>query len=300
MNYHIEKIRQGLSIIQKGDDSNGRIQYEAGSPTELNTIIEGATLEFKYTVYAKNISEDNYLSADLMQDYSKADYSNTLKTKYRLAKANIAKVNPANYTTGDFLGSYYYTGVHTDEQDAKLAVTYIKDYINNDLDLKAATENVDRKLGVYEKHYVLNADYTLGSKEIVNLLEYKPDAKENAIQLTNTQQYEQLYSVSVTTANAISATGKKEFDNYIAEIMEYTNAAGRRAKVTPGNAEIVDHEYRSGKSHESDEADSLRVQLGVATGEDKQTPYTWATIVVASVAIIGIGAFSVKKYIVKK
>jgi hypothetical protein len=108
-----------------------------------------------------------------------------------------------------------------------------------------------------------------------------------------------LYTVALGK-NPISSTGNLNFENYIAEIMSYTNAAGRRSMTsTPGNAEIIEAEKRDGKTHEKDEADTGRIQIGVATGKDQTTNYIIITTVIVGIALIAVGVFVVKKYVIK-
>ena len=301
----INGIKNGLTIYKEQDNDGGRIQYEAGTPTELNTILEGAKLEFKYTVIVKNVSEDNYLSETLTSEYNNgtSNYEELLVDFAGKVKNKLHAADEEHYVPGSaYLGYYYYTGVKPEgteetEEKTRLAITEIKDYLNNDFELTALSGNVTPVEDANENHYVLNDIYELNNKTVESLLRYSSTDPTN--KLTNQDPYKQLYSVNAKPKFLISASGTKEFDNYIAEVMEYTNASGRRADIIPGNAEIIDHEYRPGWSHETDEADTLRIQIGVATGQDKHTPYIIAIIGLLGVSIIALGIVLTKKYIRK-
>ena len=100
--------------------------------------------------------------------------------------------------------------------------------------------------------------------------------------------------------NPISSTGNLNFENYIAEVMKYTNAAGRRAMTsTPGNAEIIDAERRDGRTHEIDEADTGRIQIGAATGDEETINYIIIIGVAVGIVVVAIGEYVIKKYIIK-
>ena len=116
-------------------------------------------------------------------------------------------------------------------------------------------------------------------------------------------QYGQ-YTVTLEK-NPLSATGTLDFDNYIAEVMSYTNAAGRRMLVaTPGNAEYVDKKECSNitdnhapRIHEIDEAATQEVQVVAAAGEDRSTPYVWLYVAAVGIIVVAVGAFATKKYL---
>ena len=101
--------------------------------------------------------------------------------------------------------------------------------------------------------------------------------------------------------DSLSASGKLDIDNYIAEVIAYTNAAGRRADTTPANAEFVSKGVNgiAARTHEKDEADTARIGIGAATGNDEKTPYVWLITIVAGIVIVAAGVVATKKYIIK-
>ena len=296
----IQGINNGLKIIE-----GTKLQYEVGTPTELNTIIEGASIEFTYTVVVKNTSEKDYLSSGLIDSFNLNGNTNTIGDYTRNAKDGFRDASTnSDYIPGKFIGSYYYTEKVTNEKENLIGVTGIKDYVNNDLQYAAGTDGVQKVEA--EDHYILNDDNSLSKIKINTVLQAR-----NTTGKLKSNQNVSMYSVTLKPNSLISAGGVKEFANYIAEMMSYSVANGRRttytssksdgrAGITPGNAEIINQEYREGHEHEPDEADTLKVELGVETGQDKQVVYIWITIIAIISAIIGIGTFTIKKYALKK
>ena len=300
LNNQISGIKNNVSIL------NNQIQYEVGNPTELNTKIEGATLEFTYSVIGKNNSDIDMLHPYLINDFKNnpSGYKNKLMNYAKSAKYDYKRVGQES-RLGASLGYYYYTGDAKGEEQNVFEVADVKDYINNDLMVKEKPETV-LQTDAPEEHYVLNDNYNLTKITINTVLE-----ANNLNNLIEKNASKQLYSISLTPTHLLSAGGKKEFVNYIAELTKYRNAAGRRAtyvskaeneevSITPGNAEIIGHEYRDDKEHELDEADTLRVEIGVATGQDRKTIFMYLEVITLSVVVLALGTFSIKKYILKK
>ena len=299
INSKIEGIKNGLMILP-----GSKITYEAGTPTELNTILEGSTLEFKYTVVVKNASEENYLNNDLINTYINADdYGVALQNISKSAK-NDKRTVGTNYKPGVYLGSYYYTFDNKkteNQQETQLAVTKINDYVNSNLHIMSTNSMTEGSIlekevdPNVEKHYVLDVEWNLIEAKVKTVLEYSSQTDK----INRTNDPKQLYSVILAPQTIISASGTKEFNNYIAEVMSYSNAAGRRATSTPGNAEIIDPECRIGRTHESDEADTLSVQLGVGSGDNKQIFSTLTLAITMGCLIILSGGLAIKKYVIK-
>ena len=287
----VQGIRDNVTIL-------GTVwQYEV-APTEINTIVDGASLEFEYTLVVKNTGDTDYLSSELANTYNNNDigtYKNTLASKATEIKGYMRN---GTYITniGNALGDSYYVG-GTNGEKVLTEVTNIRDYVNNDLTFVFAYEGkveIDNDENLSHTHRILRDDYSMQEATISTILK----TTEATGKMSNTDSAV-MYTVTLGK-NPISSTGNLNFENYIAEVMSYTNAAGRRTMTsTPGNAEIIDHEYRTGKSHEIDEADTARIQIGAATGEDGKTNYIIIIAVVAGIAIIATGAFVVKKYVIK-
>ena len=283
----VQGIKDNVTIL------NTLWQYEV-SPVDINTVVDGAKLEFQYTLAIKNIGDTDYLSTELANAYNGdiTAYRNTLTTKadaikgYMRSGTYIAQI-------GKTLGNSYYVG-GTGEEKVLTEVTNIRDYINNDLSYTASGENVTVDETAPKTYRILRDDYSMQQTTINTILKTTQGTGK-----MNNNGNVVLYTVTLGK-NPISSTGNLNFDTYIAEVMSYTNAAGRRSmEMTPGNAEIIDHEYRDGKTHEIDEADTGRIQLGVATGEDEKTNYIIIISVIAGIALLATGAFVVKKYVIK-
>lgn len=272
------------------------------SPTDINTIIDGASLEYSYDIIVKNTGETDTLSSTLIDEYEKVNgnYNNFLTSK----ASEIKWGYPENIGIGYYLGSAYYLG-GTDSK-VKTEVTSIYDYINNDLTvLENGTRNMENKGNM--DHYLLGDTYGAVKMQINTVLGTS-EASGKMVKDDIVNKY------TVTLGkNPLSSTGTLDFTNYIAEVMSYTNAAGRRTfkidaktSVTPGNAQAVnkyvlsnDNTIPANLKLELDEAQVEEVKIQPALGEDEKTYYTWLAVIVASVAVIALGVFVTKKYIIK-
>lgn len=284
----VQGIKDNLTIL------NTVWQYEVPQ-TEINTKVEGAKLEFEYTLVVENTGDSDYLSDGLANAYNTmtiANYKTTLATNSADVKSAIKN---GTYNIGAYLGASYYVG-GTGTSKVKTEVINIRDYVNNDLTFifdmegKVAQDTSVSPL----THRILRDDYSMQQTTINTILK----TTESTGKMDNTDK-EVMYTITLGK-DPISSTGNLNFENYIAEVMSYTNAAGRRAMTsTPGNAEIIDHEHRAGREHEIDEADTARIQIGTAAGEDQITNYIIIIAVAAGIALVAIGAFVIKKYIIK-
>ncbi len=286
----VEGLKDHVTIL------NTVWQYEV-APTDINTVVEGANLEFEYTLVVRNTGEDDYLSEELANMYntgSIADYKALLASKASEVKGTIRE---GTYRTqiGNSLGNSYYAG-GTGAGKVLTEVLDIRDYINNDL-----TFTTSGKVAIDEDapktHRILRDDYSMQTIDLKTILK----TTESTGKMNNSGETKDavMYKV-ILGKNPISSTGNLNFENYIAEVMKYTNAAGRRAMTsTPGNAEIVDAERREGRTHEIDEADTGRIQIGAATGDEQTINYIIIIGVAVGIVVVAIGAYVIKKYIIK-
>lgn len=289
----VKGLKDNLTIL------GTKWQYEV-PPTEINTKIEGAKLEFEYTLVVENTGANDYLSETLASAYE----TKTIGQYRDELKANGANVKTAikngSYNIGSYLGANYYVGGEGTSK-VKTEVTNIRDYVNNDLtfifDMQGdVAQNTSYSQDNPLVHHTLNDRHEMQSTAIKTVLE----TTRSTGKMANTDK-EVMYTITLGK-DPISVTAQNglEFENYIAEVMSYTNAAGRRTmRATPGNAEIIDHEHRTGKVHEIDEADTAKIQIGAATGEDEVTNYIIIIAAAAGIALVAIGAFVIKKYIIK-
>lgn len=286
----VEGLKDHVTIL------NTVWQYEV-APTDINTVVDGASLEFEYTLVVRNTGEDDYLSEELANMYNTgniADYKALLASKASEVKGTIRE---GTYRTqiGNSLGNSYYAG-GTGAGKVLTEVLDIRDYINNDL-----TFTTSGKVAIDEDapktHRILRDDYSMQPIELKTILK----TTESTGKMSNSGETKDavMYKV-ILGKNPISSTGNLNFENYIAEVMKYTNAAGRRAMTsTPGNAEIIDAERREGRTHEIDEADTGRIQIGAATGDEETINYIIIIGVAVGIVVVAIGAYIIKKYIIK-
>ena len=269
-------------------------QYEV-APTDINTIVDGASLEFEYTLVVKNTGDTDYLSAELAESYKNdttTDYIELLTNKATQIKGYM-KAGTYRTQIGNAVGNSYYAG-GTGTDKVLTEITNIRDYVNNDLTFVTSGGDVAVDEDAPHTYRILRDDYTMQEATINTVL--KTTKTTGKMENDGTAV---IYKVTLGK-NPISATGNLNFENYIAEVMSYTNAAGRRAMTsTPGNAEIIDHEHREEKAHEIDEADTARIQVGAATGEDGKTNYIMIVAIIAGMLAIAAGAVVVKKYVIK-
>ena len=282
----IQGIKDNLSV------TNTYWSYEV-SPTDINTIVEGATLEYVYDLVVENNSDNDYLSENLKNAYETKNISEYAKHLTDTAKTVKGEIQEGKHTYGKYLGAQYYAG-GTNNNLVKTEVTQLKDYLNDNLRLVNVNVPEDKYHMGTETHNVLNDAYGLDSKEVTTIV--LDGTSEKLISGGKTDM-----SKVTLGKDSLSASGKLDIDNYIAEVMAYTNAAGRRADTTPANAEFVSKgvDGNEARTHEKDEADTARIGIGAATGNDEKTPYVWLITIVAGIVIVAVGAVVTKKYIIK-
>lgn len=295
-NGELQGQKDGLVIMPGTPGTKEKWSFEVYQ-TDVNTVLDGANLEFIYDISVTNNSEADLLSKDLMELYNSTDintYKKQLATYSGEVKTAMRSVDNS-YTLGAHLGSAYYTGVAGSENNSKVLteVTNINDYINNELEPKAMT---GLKVAGSKEHYLYADNYSLQKTTINNVLEAEVTTGKMAPTETVTK-----YSVTLAK-DPLSATGTLNFKNYIAEVMSYSNAAGRRATTsTPGNAEAV-NKYSvpdDVTTLEPDEDAAEEINLGTAAGGDGKTVYVWLAVITIAVAVTATGTFVIKKYIVK-
>lgn len=286
---YVQGIKDSVTIL------GTKWQYEV-APVDINSVVDGANLEFQYTLVVKNTGEDDYISETLADAYN----SKSIKEYKTYLNDGVAEIKgymrDGTYSSkiGTYIGSNYYKGGNSGNK-VLTEVTNIRDYINNDLTFVTSGGNVAVDETVSNSvHRILRDDYSMQTATIKTILKTtQPTGK-----MQNNGEVV-LYTVTLGK-NPISSTGNLNFENYIAEVMSYTNAVGRRSMTsTPGNAEIIDHENREGKTHEIDEADTASIQIGTATGEDEKANYVIIIAVAGALVVMAVGAILVKKYVIK-
>lgn len=282
----IQGIRDNLSV------TNTYWSYEV-SPTDINTIVEGANLEYVYDLVVENNSDNDYLSETLKNAYETKNIDEYATYLTDTAKTVKGEIQEGKHTYGTYLGAQYYAG-GTNNNKVKTEVTQLKDYVNDNLRLVGVNLTPDQYEEKNEKHYVLNDAYGLDEKDVKTFILKGTSKKLEKGEKTD-------MSTVTLGKDSLSASGKLDIDNYIAEVIAYTNAAGRRADTTPANAEFVSKgvDGNEARTHEKDEADTARIGIGAATGNDEKTSYVWLITIVAGIVIVAAGAVVTKKYIIK-
>lgn len=282
----IQGIRDNLSV------TNTYWSYEV-SPTDINTIVEGANLEYVYDLVVENNSDNDYLSETLKNAYETKNIDEYATYLTNTAKTVKGEIQEGKHTYGEYLGAQYYAG-GTNDNKVKTEVTQLKDYVNDNLRLVGVNLTPDQYEEKNERHYVLNDAYGLDEKDVKTFILKGTSKKLEKDEWTD-------MSTVTLGKDSLSASGKLDIDNYIAEVIAYTNAAGRRADTTPANAEFVSKGVNgiAARTHEKDEADTARIGIGAATGNDEKTPYVWLITIVAGIVIVAAGVVVTKKYIIK-
>lgn len=301
-------VTTGLSTIKSTIENRGFWLVA----TDVEELAQGAELEVEYTYVIRNDGEKDYLSEYLVNAYKDnyGSYKGTLTEK----SAEVKKFTKG-YTDsyGEYLGEFYYTGKKS-EEDAEVPsrVEELQEALNNSLTFDSS---------------VSGEDFKKSNSEPVEKTVYKVDGKE-AIANINTVIQNSSVSKFLTTANGkkyenntnadwnkkvklktvlSSSTGGElgaTIPSYIAEIVKYSNAAGRRDMVAePENLSYVhsdNTEMTMEKNNQHDEFWGESIIITKPTGEDKLTPIQIAIITIASIAAIGVGIVLIKKLVLKK
>ena len=116
------------------------------------------------------------------------------------------------------------------------------------------------------------------------------------------------YSKTITLRTLLSSSNGGEIGtnlpSYIAEVVTYSNAAGRRnSDAVPGNLSYVHSEDTNktmASDNEPDEFWGETIIVTKPTGEDKLTPIQIAIITITATAVVGVGIILIKKFVLKK
>lgn len=299
-------VTDGLAIIKSTRENRGFWQVA----TDIEELAQGAELEVEYTYVIRNDGDNDYLSDGLVDSYiqNPDSYSDTLK-KAAESKKISTKGNTQSY--GEYLGEYYYLG-KTGNKDKLVPsrVETLEEALNNDLTFtsgedfaKANTESV--KKNMYDTDGNLKENV-----EIVSVVQNTSASSFLTPKAGN--KYESGkdvdYSKTITLRTLLSSSNGGEIGtnlpSYIAEVVKYSNAAGRRdMSAEPANLSYV-HSEDSRKTmvsdNEPDEFWGETIIITKPTGEDKLTPIQIAIITVSSMAVLGVGIVLIKKVVLKK
>ena len=326
-NIDVSGVQEGLATIKSTRSERGFWQVA----TDIEELAQGAQLEVEYTYVIRNDSDEDYLSTDLVSNYTNDvdGYSAYLEDKAEEVKG-ASKGNTHIY--GGFLGDFYYTGKVPEETDQTQSpvlsrVETIEEALNNDLkfDAEEGTSGDDFEVTESEvekiTHNVERQEKTTTIATVIQntsvtdfLTRYTGDTEEgyheaitdnngNVTDIANAD-----YSKTVTLRTVLTSSSNGElggnYQSYIAEIMQYSNAAGRRnMEAEPANLSYVNSEDTSETMETSNEVDEFwgeTIIITKPTGEDRLSALAITIIVISSLAVIAVGIVLIKKFVIKK
>ena len=298
----ISGVRQYLSTMIATRTQRGYWQFE----TEINELIQGATLNASYYYRVTDNSDEIYVSKTLEDEYEKSstgEYVTYLKT----ASTNV-KNNTKSYLhyIGTYLGNYYYTGIKGANDVPAKSLASIQDYLHKDLTLKSGD------FTLYPDS--TNADKSYGGYDAAGA--YKPDyiAVAHTIN-TNTNKfvgYQEIAEYISNFSTTLSSTGDLEFPGYIAQIYTMTNVLGIKDMTSKvGNLQYIHSDdptkTLASMNNEDDEFWAETIRVTKPTGEDKTSITTiteknqnWIIVTLMSATVLVIGIVLIKKFAIKK
>lgn len=258
-------LTDGLSTIESTRGERGWWKVE----TDIEELAQGATLEVEYTYVIKDESEEDYLSSTLVNAYSnnigkddkndklennadeKDDYSNYLLNTKTSTKALMRLGNYAyseNNQIGESLGEFYYTGIEGIKDSAVTSrAEQLEEAINEKLKHDESIagnsfiESDETKNETVKKSYIdTNGNLVVNGREIETVL-----LTSGASEFLFTGNNDTNKTLKLTTVLSSSSNGEigGNYPSYLAEIVKYSNAAGRRNMVaTPDNLTYVHSE----------------------------------------------------------
>lgn len=308
----IKGVTDGLAIIKATRENRGFWQVA----TDIEELAQGAELEVEYTYAIRNDGDNDYLSDGLVDSYiqNPDSYSEILKKAAESKKISI-KGNTQSY--GEYLGEYYYLG-KTGNKDKLVPsrVETLEEALNNDLtftsgeDFKKINESAVKKMTIDKDGNERKDAQNNPTTEITTVVQNT--SASNFLTPKAGNKYESGkdidYSKTITLRTLLSSSNGGEIGtnlpSYIAEVVTYSNAAGRRnTEAEPGNLSYVhseDSRITMASNNEPDEFWGETIIITKPTGEDKLTEIAIAIITVSSIAVLGVGIVLIKKFVLKK
>lgn len=308
----VKGVTDGLSIIKSTRENRGFWQVA----TDIEELAQGAELEVEYTYSIRNDGDNDYLSDGLVDSYiqNPDSYSETLK-KAAESKKISTKGNTQSY--GEYLGEYYYLG-KTGNKDKLVPsrVETLEEALNNELtftsgeDFKKINEVAVKKMTIDKDGNERKDGQNNPTTEITTVVQNTSASSFLTPKAGN--KYESGkdidYSKTITLRTLLSSSNGGEIGtnlpSYIAEVVTYSNAAGRRnSDAVPGNLSYVHSEDTSktmASDNEPDEFWGETIIVTKPTGEDKLTPIQIAIITITATAVVGVGIILIKKFVLKK
>jgi hypothetical protein len=334
----------GLSIVKSERGNRGQWRVEA----DVEEIMQGSKLTVEYTYMIKNEGDKDYLTNDLVDKY-KSNINDIGKYEEYLKNLGTDTVKNGikngTHDIGKYLGEFYYNGNTSADNLAEVPsrVDEIQEAINNELQYNEDIEANDafEKINVAtEIRNIYNTNGVPEPKNINTVIRNTSptrsltpkDANPDVIHDTDTADWDKkLYLIKENMASLNHEDWV--YPSYIAEILKYSNAAGRRDIISaPRNLSYVHSEdsgitvqgciyidgegnYQSADTFEAipvgfqDTAVKINdngefwaesIKIGKATGEDKLTTLQITLITISAAAVIGAGIVLIKKFVLNK
>ena len=323
----VKGITTGLATIKSTADNRGFWQVA----TDVEELMQGAELEVEYTYVIRNDSDEDYLSKTLIEAYENqtvkpytdvlAEIKDTVKATMRSGVYSYSN----NNSIGTYLGDFYYTGdAESARANDNLELVSSKVYkfeeaLNNDFAFDDRTSISFEKVNTTEAvaKNVYGVDKTDGTKEITidTVVQNKTETPFLVSTLGNdhrtttesekgTADWDRTITLRTTLSTVAGGELGANLPSYIAEILLYSNAAGRKDMTAiPANLSYVhsdDTTMTMEDDNEQDEFWAESIIITKPTGEDKLTPIQIVIITTSAVAALGVGIVLIKKFVLNK
>lgn len=310
-----EGVTTGLATIKSDRNERGFWQVA----TDVEELAQGAELEVEYTYVIRNDSEEDYLSTELVVNSYEKDPSAYASELLKLVNGadgvdGVRKAKKGHTNEyGEHLGNFYYTGIKgNDDKLVSSRIETLEEALNNSLTFDAETSGKDFKVtesnakkNMYDTDRNLKKDVEITSVvQTTSATEFLTSKAGDKYENGKDVDYSKTITLRTLLSSSTGGELGASLPSYIAEVVKYSNAAGRRdMSAEPGNLSYVhsdDSNMTMANSNEPDEFWGETIIITKPTGEDKLTPIQIAIITIASVATLGVGIVLIKKFVLKK
>lgn len=337
-------ITTGLAAMKSDRDNRNFWKVE----TDIEELAQGAELEVEYTYVIKNDSDEDYLNRALIGQYEGNidEYSRYLLNIVKPEGENLKNnIKGKTHTYGTYLGQWYYTRSKA-ENDEKVSsrIETLEEALNNDLKFVDTDSDYFNIMDTTNKNRtVFDTNGAEQTKEINTIVRTDSETEFLTPSETNeegnkvytysddikTVDYNKTIKLTTVLSSSSNGEGGANLPSYIAEIVKYSNAAGRRdMESEPENLRYVhsddpsmtletytyqkdDGTIEDGtavpegatirrEKNEPDEFWGETIIITKPTGENKQTGIQIAIITTSAVALLGVGIVLIKKFVLKK
>ena len=276
----LEGEQTGLLAIKSTRTNRGYWYLQ----TDTTELAQGADAYITYTYVITNKGDEDYLSNKLIKEYNPNNinsYINKLSTLEEEIKLNISK---NNFTKGEHLSTFYYTGNQLNSSDPDLNGVEVtstarkwQEFLNPKVSFVSADgmEKKEVEKDTKKEYYTTNGKLETRTdiNEKVENEGVKPTGnltrKGNGnYETTNTDWSKKIVVSKALSASEIESGGV--YDSYIAEITHYMNAAGRRDQSTPENLSYVhsEDENMNMESYKDSEGNIITAETTITITED--------------------------------